>query len=199
MNRSATASEIQKVLVVDDEESIRGLFELALESEGRTARSCSSGRAALDLVGRDSFDLILLDLRMPGLSGIDVLREMRRMADKTRVVICSAFIPPMAFVEAVRFGVTTFVAKPVTLNVLRRVVSDALESRWPAPLCSALRLVNEMRHEEALEAISEAKDETNHRACDLWVRLLDGILSNAPKTELAPLGQALGAMVLTRN
>lgn len=83
----------QKILVVDDEENIRLLYKLDLEDEGYEVEVAESGEAALEKLKSFSPDLITLDIKMPGMSGIETLHEIKtQFADKNiPVILCTAF------------------------------------------------------------------------------------------------------------
>ncbi|MCX7991048.1 MAG: response regulator [Proteobacteria bacterium] len=83
----------KKILVVDDEENIRILFKLGLEEEGYEVELAGSGQEALEKVKNFDFDLITLDIKMPGMSGLETLQEIRNLnKDKhIPVILCTAF------------------------------------------------------------------------------------------------------------
>ncbi|MGE9269220.1 MAG: response regulator [Verrucomicrobiales bacterium] len=191
MRESVTLPATQNVLVVDDERSIRRLFEMAIESEGRVTQSCADGFAALEMTHTNHYDLVHLDLRMPGLSGIDVLREMRRRNDLTRVVICSAFIPSSAMLNAVRYGVSTFLAKPVTLKILRNVVCNALDATTLGPLAKALLYVEKLNHSRAIAALEHFRGSTNDHVVHAWLEVLKGIVRGESNEQLLPAANIL--------
>lgn len=80
-----------KLLVVDDEEHIRMLFKEELEEEGYTVELASNGLEALEKVKSDTFDLIVLDIKMPGMDGITALNEVKKLRRDQPVILCSAY------------------------------------------------------------------------------------------------------------
>ncbi len=80
-----------KILLVDDEEHIRLLFKEELEEEGYTICLASNGFEALEVMQADSFDLVVLDIKMPGMDGIQTLNEIKKINKDQRVILCSAY------------------------------------------------------------------------------------------------------------
>lgn len=126
---SRDTHDAQRVFIVDDEPSLRDLFSVALEEETREVVTCGNGFSALRVLAENSFDVILLDLSLPDTNGVYILREMRRRGDNTKVILCSAHVDERSFWSAMDLGVAAFISKPVTLMVLRQIVSDVLAGR----------------------------------------------------------------------
>lgn len=82
---------MKKILLVDDEESIHLLYREELEEEGYEVHSALSGEEALDKLHIISPDLVILDINMPGMNGIDVLRRMKEMHPNMPIILCSAY------------------------------------------------------------------------------------------------------------
>lgn len=120
-------STTANVLVVDDEPNVRLVFRTTLEAAGYRVAEAADGGAALGRLGRHRFDLVLLDLSMPGLGGMGVLQRLRDSGDDVPVVIVTAHGSIPDAVAAMRLGAVDFLAKPLTPDALRRVVGDALE------------------------------------------------------------------------
>jgi CheY-like chemotaxis protein len=80
-----------RILLVDDEEHIRLLFKEELEEEGYTISLASNGFEALEVLRSDRFDLVVLDVKMPGMDGIQTLNEIKKLNKDQRVILCSAY------------------------------------------------------------------------------------------------------------
>ncbi len=80
-----------RLLVVDDEENIRFLFKEELEEEGYSVDVASNGLEALDKIKQAAFDLVILDIKMPGMNGIEALNEIKNMNKSLPVILCSAY------------------------------------------------------------------------------------------------------------
>ena len=112
------------VLIVDDEPSIRLMFRTALESSGYKTQEAGNGPAALERLKESSPDVMLLDLKMPGMDGMETLRRLRDAGHDTAVVIVTAHGSIPDAVAAMKLGAVDFLTKPVTPDLLRRVVGD---------------------------------------------------------------------------
>ena len=82
---------INKVLVVDDEAPVRDLFTDLFQAEKYTVKTASSGEEALDLIDKDNFDVVLLDIKLPGISGIEVLKRIKDKHPKLMVIMITGF------------------------------------------------------------------------------------------------------------
>jgi DNA-binding NtrC family response regulator len=115
-----------RVLIVDDDEGIRTMFEEFITAKGHRARSVTDGAAALRAVGSDTFDLMLLDIEMPGLSGVDALVALRAVAPELVVIMVSGTASQDLARRALDNGAFDFVVKPVDLPRLAEVIETAL-------------------------------------------------------------------------
>jgi Response regulator containing CheY-like receiver, AAA-type ATPase, and DNA-binding domains len=116
-----------RVLIVEDEDKLRRVLELQLQSAGFEVEKASSAEEALRKV--DRADLILTDLRLPGMNGLELLESIRRQNSHVPVIVMTAFGTIEAAVEAMKAGAADFLLKPFSLDHLMTVVSKALEVR----------------------------------------------------------------------
>ncbi|MEW6172744.1 MAG: response regulator [Bacillota bacterium] len=105
------------ILVVDDERHIRWLVEEALTGEGYAVKTAAGWEKALDMVKEEAPALVLLDLKLPGVSGAALLREIRRLAPQSKVIVMTGEVDAANGLE-----VTCCLAKPFDLGDLRRIV-----------------------------------------------------------------------------
>ena len=126
------------VLVVDDDRSIRQALERALPLEGFVVRSAEDGRAALNSLEAEHPDLVVLDVVMPGLSGIDVTRRLREQGSRVPVCILSARDEVEDRVEGLSAGADDYLVKPFALEELVARI-HALLRRSPTPPNGTLR------------------------------------------------------------
>jgi DNA-binding response OmpR family regulator len=118
-----------RILIVDDEPNIRFMFRAALESVGYEVTEAANGEEGLASLGRRLTDLILLDLQMPKMGGMDVLRRIRDEVYQVPVVIVTAHGSVPDAVAAMRLGAVDFVSKPLTPDALRQVVAAMFARR----------------------------------------------------------------------
>ena len=117
------------ILIVDDEETIRDIVSRKLQSEEYDCELASDGEEALWKAFMRDFDLILLDIRMPGLSGMDVLKKVVVDHPDTCVVMITAISETQTAVEAMKLGAYDYLTKPFNLDDLLAKVERALERR----------------------------------------------------------------------
>lgn len=115
-----------RILVVDDKASMRKMLTGALGAQGHEVRAVAGGSEALMAVKRQGAALVLTDLRMPGLDGLELTRELRRVAPETAVIVMTAYGSVDTAVEAMRLGAANFLTKPFSLDALKVMVDKAL-------------------------------------------------------------------------
>ena len=119
----------EKILVVDDEINIAGGICEALGKEGYRTSSASNGLKALEAVREDFFHLIIADMRMPGMSGLELLRQVKRESPETMVIMLTAYGTIETAVRAMREGAYDYLSKPIDIKRLRILVEKALEKQ----------------------------------------------------------------------
>ncbi len=117
------------ILVVDDQESIRHFISKNLEDEGYDVKCASGGKEALAAIRGTAPDLVLLDLRLPDVNGLEVLRKSREEDKDLCVIIMTAFGDVESAVKAMKYGAFDYVNKPINLDQLQLMVEKALESQ----------------------------------------------------------------------
>lgn len=116
-----------RVLVVDDEPIARQNLAHALGRDGIVADVAADGDEALEMLAQTAYPLVLTDLRMPGMDGLSLLREIRQRLPQTEVIVITAHASTDSTVEAMRAGAFYYVEKPFRLPEVRKVVREALE------------------------------------------------------------------------
>jgi DNA-binding NtrC family response regulator len=116
-----------RILVVDDEESLRRVLQVQLENRGYETSLAKNGQEALAILTESPHDLVLTDLRMPGLSGLELLKRIREHHQGTEVILLTAFGTIENAVEAMQSGAYHYVTKPVRFDELAIVIERALE------------------------------------------------------------------------
>lgn len=117
------------LLIIDDEKNIREGLAANFEMEDYTVKTASSGQEGLELISRGDIDLVITDLRMPGVSGEEVLRRVATETPGIPVIILTGHGSIDAAVDAMRHGAYDFLTKPLNLDQLGLIVKRALESR----------------------------------------------------------------------
>ena len=105
---------MERVLVVDDEEGIRTFIGEVLEGEGLRVTLASDGTSAARFLDRESFHLMITDLKMPGLDGMTLLRKARSESPETEVVVLTAHGTVSGAVEAMKLGAFDYLDKPIS-------------------------------------------------------------------------------------
>lgn len=116
-----------RILVVDDELDVREFSRSFFQKRGISVDMASNGVEAIQIIEKDPPDLVLLDVRMEGLSGLDVLRELQRKSLKINVLMVSGMEDQEVVEEASRLGCMGFIHKPLELGELQRVVLSILK------------------------------------------------------------------------
>jgi DNA-binding response OmpR family regulator len=116
----------QNILVVDDEKNIRTTLRQALEAEGYQVSTAVSGEDALTKLAESEFNLIFLDIKLPGVSGIEVLRKMRDEGKHAPVVVITAYGTIESAVEAMKMGAIDYLRKPFSPDQIREIAETVL-------------------------------------------------------------------------
>jgi DNA-binding NtrC family response regulator len=136
-------------MVVDDDTVLRKLVTDQVARMGFDSASAASGEEALDALAKSDFDVVLLDIRMPGLSGLDTLREIRKLEDAPEVIMLTADTSLGTGIEAMRLGAYDYLTKPATLDEIEAVIRKADEKRRLVRQNASLRDAVRQPSEEA--------------------------------------------------
>ncbi|GMA63573.1 response regulator [Alicyclobacillus fastidiosus] len=117
-----------KVLVVDDQFGIRVLLQEVLQREGYEIFQAPNGTTALEIVQREQPDLILLDMKIPGMDGLEILRNIRKLELDTKVIMMTAYGELDLIQEAMEMGALAHFTKPFDIDELRQAVKDQLQA-----------------------------------------------------------------------
>jgi DNA-binding response OmpR family regulator len=153
------------ILVVDDEKNIRLTLSQALEPLSLPIQTAVNGEEALQKLHEGEFGLLLLDLKMPGMEGMEVLRRMKEWWPDTRVIIITAHGTIESAVEAMKLGAVDFIQKPFSPGEIRELVEEVLEREtlgaegatdYPTLIRISKRHITNRRFEEARETAQRA-------------------------------------------
>lgn len=120
---------MEKILVVDDEQSLRDVLSIMLKRAGYTVTSAMDGEEAIELLNKEIFDLVITDLRMPKIDGMDVLKAVKSVSPETVVLIITAFATADSAVEAMKQGAYDYLTKPFQVDEVQLIIRNALERR----------------------------------------------------------------------
>src|SRR5574340_1075231 len=116
-----------RILVVDDDANLRWVLQTQLEQMGYAVNTAADGAAALEAIDKEPPALVLTDLKMPGMSGMELLEQIRRNHPEILVLIITAFGTIQSAVEAMRSGAYDYLTKPIDYDELALSVSRVLE------------------------------------------------------------------------
>ncbi len=153
-NRAAMPRTTERILVIDDETNIRSTLAEFMALSGYEVDTAPSGAAGMDLLGSRTFDLVLLDLRMPGMDGIAVTEWIRETHPDVPVIVMTGHATVESTIKALRLGAYDYVQKPFTLDEMERTIGNCLERRRLEKRNTELTLLN-----ERLREIERIKDD----------------------------------------
>jgi two-component system response regulator PilR (NtrC family) len=122
-------NKMSKILVVDDEQSMRDFLGIMLKKEGHDVITAGNGNDALKAVQSEIFDLVISDMKMPGIDGIDVLKTVKDISSETVVIMITAFATAETAVEAMKLGASDYIIKPFKIDELKLIINNSLEKR----------------------------------------------------------------------
>jgi DNA-binding NtrC family response regulator len=117
------------ILIADDDKNLRAVLARELSDEGHHLRETGSGIDAVSLVESEDYDVLILDLNMPGLGGIEVLKKIKALGISTEVIILTGHAAVPTAVEAMKLGAYDYLAKPFKIEELKAVVEKAYEKK----------------------------------------------------------------------
>ncbi|MFI5303194.1 MAG: sigma-54-dependent transcriptional regulator [Nitrospiria bacterium] len=129
-----------KILIVDDEKSMREFLSIVLSKEGYSVVTASDGEEAIQQVEKDIFDLVITDIKMPKLTGLDVLKSVKDVSPDTIVLMVTAFATTETAIEAMKQGAYNYLIKPFKIDEVKLIIRNALEKQ------SLRKENNQLRH-----------------------------------------------------
>ena len=117
----------KKILVVDDEEAIREVMKLGLVKLGYDPGFAENGKEALEILERENFPLILMDIRLPGIDGIELCNRIKKRNPETVIYAFSGLVTEGEFYELEEKGFDGLLCKPVSFKVLKRAIEGAFD------------------------------------------------------------------------
>jgi len=151
---------LTKILVVDDEEVVCRFLEKLLEGGGHDVHISLGGQDAIVRLEEDSFDLVITDLKMPGVDGVGVLRKAKELDPLCEVIVITAYASVESAVEVMKVGAYDYISKPFNIDHIRLVVDKAIEKR------RLLQAAGERDFYKRLSQIDGLTEAYNRRAFD---------------------------------
>lgn len=112
----------KRILIIDDEPTVRDFLQEALKRKKIQVRLASSGREALNELKNDKFNLVISDIRLPDLNGMELLKKNKKIKNGPGVIMITGYSTVKSAVEAMKIGAYDYIAKPITLDVMELVV-----------------------------------------------------------------------------
>jgi two-component system nitrogen regulation response regulator GlnG len=125
----AAAEATRTVLVVDDEAPLREMLVCFFETKGYRARAAGGAEEALDLISQTPPQLVILDIRLPGMNGLDALKRIKKLDERLPVLLMTGYATVDSAVAAMKLGALDYIAKPIRLPELLRAVENAIAIR----------------------------------------------------------------------
>ena len=145
-NREPATDSRSRILVVDDEPSMRELLSIVLRREGHEVFVASNGRAAIEILEREPIDLLISDIKMPDMSGVEVLKAAKLLDPDLVGIMVTAFASVENAVEAMHLGAYDYISKPFNVDELKLRIRKALERKRLAAENDLLRRVLQTTH-----------------------------------------------------
>ena len=118
-----------RILVADDEQSMREFLDIMLKREGYKVTLASHGEEVSKLIDKDIFDLVLLDIRMPKIDGIAVLKKIKATSPETIVIMITAYASADTAIKAMKEGAYDYITKPFKVDEIKVIIKNALEKK----------------------------------------------------------------------
>jgi two-component system NtrC family response regulator len=120
----------EKILVVDDEEVLRNLAKEILSEEGYRVTLADSGEQAMEVLKQETFDLVITDLNMPGMDGMEFLKKVKEQSKDTQVILLTSHLSPKAALSSLKAGAFWYLTKPLDdISIFVEKVNSALSDK----------------------------------------------------------------------
>lgn len=147
---AGVGSDEARILVVDDEPHVRMALRYSLSVHGYEADDAASGPQALEMLSRRRYDLMLVDIRMPGMDGVDVMRRAREICPDLQIIVLTGYASLESAIAAVRCHAADYLLKPASLHQVADAVARALQRQLIARRPGQVRQDAEVQEEAIL-------------------------------------------------
>jgi DNA-binding response OmpR family regulator len=189
-NEQDLGDGVIRIMVVDDEPTLRLGIKYTLTNETTAVTTAANGRIAVEMAAQAHYDLMILDLRMPDMDGIEVLKTLRERGNMIPIILCSAGFTAKAALEVIRHGVVDFLLKPLRPVEIRDAVESILNPKQ-GQLGNALKAVRRGAPDEAIRLLQE-----HHEPSPLevhWLRVLQAMRDSEPDMDASRIEETIGA------
>lgn len=118
----------ERILIVDDQLGIRLLLKEILQKEGYSTFQAANGYQAIEITKKENPDLVLLDMRLPEMNGIEILQELKKISPDIRVIIMTAYGEQELIDTAKNIGILDYITKPFEIEEIRRIVEEKIKA-----------------------------------------------------------------------
>ncbi len=118
-----------KILVVDDESSMLEFLDIMLRKEGYDVTCTTSGKEAIGFCGESHYDMVITDIKMPKVTGLDVLRRVKEISPETVIILITAYATMETAIQAMKEGAYDYISKPFRVDEVKMIIKNALESK----------------------------------------------------------------------
>ncbi|MEW6674942.1 MAG: response regulator [Nitrospirota bacterium] len=146
-----------KILIVEDEKSMRDVLQILLEGENYTVMAASGGDDGLSCINKDTFDLVITDIKMPKVDGFEILKKVKEVSPDTPVIMITAFGTTESAFEAMKLGAYDYIHKPFKIDEIRLIVKKAIEKKKLREELTMLK--KQIKTSEETMSIPELHDE----------------------------------------
>jgi len=122
-------SSTAQILIIEDDEEMRSLLKELLEDEGFETQCASNGADALREIVKKPFDLIVTDIEMPGLTGLDILPEMKRLRPEASIIVMTSFASEEVYRRSLEKGAGGYLEKPIHIEKLKALIHEMLSAK----------------------------------------------------------------------
>lgn len=161
------------ILVMEDESSVAQGLEMILTEEGYKVDVAATGRSALTTLENDGIDLLVADLRLPDIDGMDVVRHVRQNKPGTEVIVITGYGTTAIAVEAMKLGVRDFLPKPFGEEQIKTAIGEALKEHMEKPVAPVIKKAETeeeklIQKREVIQVLNRSADDT-----DFWTDLME--------------------------
>lgn len=172
---SMVASSTKQILLVDDEEMIRELLTSALTQEGYTCYQATNVDDAFSIMGSQTIDLVISDIMMPGRSGVELLRDIKKVDPDIAVLMITGLSDMNTAMECIHLGADDFITKPFGINRVVLTVRNLIERRTLAIEKKDYQVSLEFKVMEQTEKIRKAMDDLSHAYNETLMALIKAL------------------------